>query len=78
MGLPGLVYQGSYDSTHNYALGDVVQFGGSSYASLIAGNAGLSPGACSLLRAASAQREQSDLWVRSAQRASPARRGQRV
>jgi hypothetical protein len=43
-GSPGLVYQGSYASTSNYALGDVVVFAGSSYASLHASNHGNTPG----------------------------------
>ena len=40
----GWNYQGTYASTANYALGDVVVFQGSSYVSLIAGNHGNSPG----------------------------------
>ncbi len=43
-GAPGLVYQGAYSSTTNYALGDVVVWGGSSYASLVASNHGQTPG----------------------------------
>jgi hypothetical protein len=43
-GPPGLVYQGVYSPASNYALGDVVVFAGSSYASLIAGNHGNTPG----------------------------------
>ncbi len=43
-GSPGLVYQGAYDSTHNYALGDVVLFSGSSYVSTLANNHGNTPG----------------------------------
>ena len=43
-GPAGLTYQGAYSATTNYALGDVVVFGGSSYASLLAGNAGQTPG----------------------------------
>jgi hypothetical protein len=39
----GLVYQGTYDSTHNYALGDVAVWQGSSYTSLIASNHGNTP-----------------------------------
>ena len=54
-GLPGLVYQGAYASASNYALGDVVLWQGSSYASLISGNhgntPGLSPGQWGLLTA---------------------------
>lgn len=42
-GLPGLVYQGTYVSTTNYASGDVVLWGGSSYASLMNGNHGNTP-----------------------------------
>jgi hypothetical protein len=42
-GLPGLVYQGTYASTANYALGDVVLWQGSSYASLLNGNHGNTP-----------------------------------
>jgi hypothetical protein len=42
-GAAGLVYQGSYSSTTNYALGDVVEWQGSSYTSLIASNAGNTP-----------------------------------
>ena len=42
-GTPGLVYQGSYASTSNYALGDVVLWQGSSYTSLIASNHGNTP-----------------------------------
>jgi hypothetical protein len=40
----GLNYQGTYASTTNYALGDVVVFQGSSYLSLIASNHGNTPG----------------------------------
>ena len=42
-GLPGLVYQGSYASSTNYALGDVVLWQGASWTSLIAGNHGNTP-----------------------------------
>ena len=42
-GAGGLVYQGNYSSTQNYALGDVVVWQGSSYASLVAGNHGNTP-----------------------------------
>jgi len=42
-GLPGLVYQGAYSSATNYALGDVVLWEGSSYASLAASNHGNTP-----------------------------------
>ena len=42
-GPPGFVYQGSYASTTNYALGDVVVWQGASYTSLIAGNHGNTP-----------------------------------
>ena len=44
-GLPGLVYQGSYSSVTNYALGDVVLWQGASYASLLNGNHGNTPSA---------------------------------
>ena len=43
-GSPGLVYRGPYSSVGNYALGDVVVFAGSSWASLVAGNVGETPG----------------------------------
>jgi collagen type VII alpha len=43
-GLPGLVYQGTYSSTTNYGLGDVVLYGGASYVSLMAANHGNTPG----------------------------------
>ncbi|MEO7029051.1 MAG: DNRLRE domain-containing protein, partial [Acidobacteriaceae bacterium] len=43
-GAPGLVYQGVYDSTANYVLGDVVLFAGASYASLVNFNHGQTPG----------------------------------
>jgi hypothetical protein len=42
-GLPGLVYQGTFSSVTNYALGDVVLFQGASYASLLNGNHGNTP-----------------------------------
>ena len=42
-GEAGLVYQGNYSATTNYALGDVVQWQGSSYTSLLAGNHGNTP-----------------------------------
>ena len=42
-GTAGLVYQGSYSSTENYALGDVAVWQGSSYTSLIASNHGNTP-----------------------------------
>jgi len=42
-GPPGFVYQGSYSSVTNYALGDVVLWQGSSYTSLIASNHGNTP-----------------------------------
>ena len=54
-GKPGLVYQGAYGSANNYALGDVVLWQGSSWASLVAGNHGntpsFSPGQWGLLTA---------------------------
>jgi hypothetical protein len=43
-GAPGLVYQGNYASTTNYALNDAVSYGGASYISLAAGNHGNLPG----------------------------------
>jgi hypothetical protein len=43
-GLPGLGFEGTYSSTTNYGLNDVVAFGGSSYISLAAGNHGNTPG----------------------------------
>ncbi len=43
-GSPGLIYQGAYDPTHNYALGDVVLFAGSSFVSTLASNHGNTPG----------------------------------
>ena len=43
-GLAGLAYQGTYSSTTNYNLGDVVIFQGSSYASLVTFNVGQTPG----------------------------------
>ncbi|WP_260705358.1 DNRLRE domain-containing protein [Edaphobacter flagellatus] len=42
-GSPGLVYQGAYASTTNYALGDVVLWQGASYVSLLNGNHGNMP-----------------------------------
>ena len=42
-GSPGLVYQGSYSSVNNYALGDVVLYNGGSWVSRIAGNHGNTP-----------------------------------
>jgi hypothetical protein len=54
-GAPGLVYQGSYSSTTNYELGDVVLWQGASYASLQNSNHGntpsLSPGQWGVLTA---------------------------
>ncbi len=43
-GSPGLVYQGTYSSVGNYALGDVVLFSGASWVSLVAANVGQTPG----------------------------------
>lgn len=43
-GAPGFVYQGVYSSSTNYALGDVVVWGGASYVSLVSGNHGQTPG----------------------------------
>jgi hypothetical protein len=42
-GSGGLVYQGNYSSTQNYAQGDIVVWQGSSYTSLIASNHGNTP-----------------------------------
>ncbi len=39
-----LTYQGTYTSSTNYAFGDIVQYGGSSFISLIAANHGNTPG----------------------------------
>jgi hypothetical protein len=44
----GIVYQGTYDAGTNYGVGDVVQSGGSSWVSLVAGNVGNTPGASAL------------------------------
>jgi collagen type VII alpha len=44
VGPPGFVNQGGYQSTSNYAVGDVVVFQGSSYSSLVASNHGNTPG----------------------------------
>ncbi|MBS1799037.1 MAG: collagen-like protein [Acidobacteria bacterium] len=44
-GSPGLIYQGAYASTTNYALGDVVFWQGASYVSLGAVNHGNTPSA---------------------------------
>jgi hypothetical protein len=43
-GPAGLVYQGSYDSTQNYARNDAVTFQGASYLSLAGSNTGNTPG----------------------------------
>jgi hypothetical protein len=43
-GSPGLVYEGTYSSTANYAVGDVVVFQGSSFVSLVGFNVGNTPG----------------------------------
>lgn len=43
-GRAGLVYQGAYSSVANYAQGDVVVWGGASYASLTGSNHGNTPG----------------------------------
>ena len=43
-GTPGLVYQGTYSSVRNYSMGDVVLWGGASYASLVDFNHGNTPG----------------------------------
>lgn len=43
-GSPGLVYQGAYSSTANYALGDVVLWNGASFVSLMGQNHGNTPG----------------------------------
>jgi hypothetical protein len=54
-GSPGLVYQGAYSAVTNYALGDVVLWQGTSYASLLGSNSGntpsLSPSAWGMLTA---------------------------
>ena len=42
-GLPGLVYQGTYSSATNYALGDVVLWQGASWSSLVDSNHGNTP-----------------------------------
>ena len=42
-GAAGLVYEGSYSSTTNYTVGDVVLWDGASYTSLIAANHGNTP-----------------------------------
>ena len=39
-----MAYQGTYSSTANYGLNDIVAFQGSSYISLIAANHGNTPG----------------------------------
>lgn len=44
-GSPGLVYRGTYSSVVNYAMGDVVLWQGSSYASLVSNNSGNTPSA---------------------------------
>lgn len=54
-GAPGLGYQGTYDSTHNYAVGDVVLFSGSSYVSTAANNHGNTPGQTTVWGALTAQ-----------------------
>jgi hypothetical protein len=46
-GAAGMAYQGSYNSTQNYGLGDVVLWQGSSYTSLIASNHGNTPSSSS-------------------------------
>lgn len=43
-GPAGLVYRGTYASGVNYGIGDAVSYGGSSYISLVASNAGSTPG----------------------------------
>ncbi|WP_419805409.1 DNRLRE domain-containing protein [Terriglobus sp.] len=43
-GEPGMLFQGSYDATRNYALHDGVTFGGGTWLSLTAGNHGNTPG----------------------------------
>lgn len=42
-GPPGMIYQGTYSSMTNYALGDVVLYSGASWVSLIASNHGNTP-----------------------------------
>ncbi len=44
----GIAYLGTYDAAINYAIGDVVQWGGSSWVSLMAGNLGSTPGTSAL------------------------------
>ena len=55
----GIAYQGTFDAGTTYAVGDVVQWGGSSWVSLVAGNIGSVPGTSGLtwgmLAAAGAQ-----------------------
>ena len=55
----GIAYQGTYNAGTSYAVGDVVQWDGSSWVSLVSGNAGSTPGASALtwgmLAAAGAQ-----------------------
>jgi len=41
----GVAYQGTYGSTANYALNDIVSYGGSSYISLVSANHGNTPSA---------------------------------
>ncbi len=43
-GLPGLGFEGTYSSTTNYGLNDVVAFAGSSYVSTLSSNHGNTPG----------------------------------
>jgi collagen type VII alpha len=45
----GLAFVGVYDPVVSYALGSVVQYGGSSWVSLVAGNLGSTPGASGLM-----------------------------
>ncbi len=45
----GITYQGPYDVGRSYAVGDVVQWGGSSWVSLVAGNLGSVPGNSGLM-----------------------------
>ena len=44
----GIAFTGVYDSAVSYAVGNVVQYGGSSWVSLVAGNVGSTPGASGL------------------------------
>ena len=45
----GIAFAGVYDPAVSYAVGSVVQYGGSSWVSLVAGNVGSTPGASGLM-----------------------------